>query len=101
MKEQRSRSRGFLAAMTVAAFLTTVGTVQAQAPKAAASGGSGDIRLYGFSSGALTIGKGALINFAPMDPPITVPVGFYVIKHPKGNVLFDTGNNDKLITDPT
>ena len=57
-------------------------------------------RLYGFSSGALTIGKGALINFAPMDPPITVPVGFYLIKHPKGIVLFDTGNNDKIITDP-
>ena len=24
-----------------------------------------------------------------------------MIKHPKGNVLFDTGNNDKLITDPS
>ena len=30
-----------------------------------------------------------------MDPPIQIPVGFYVIKHPKGNILFDTGNNDK------
>ena len=27
------------------------------------------------------------------------PVSFYVIKHPKGNVMFDTGNNDKTITD--
>jgi glyoxylase-like metal-dependent hydrolase (beta-lactamase superfamily II) len=35
-----------------------------------------------------------------MEPPIQVPVGFYVVKHPKGNVLFDTGNNDKIITDP-
>jgi glyoxylase-like metal-dependent hydrolase (beta-lactamase superfamily II) len=40
-----------------------------------------------------------LQNFATMDPPIQIPVGFYVIKHPKGNILFDTGNNDKLITD--
>src|SRR6185369_4226871 len=32
---------------------------------------------------------------------IQLPVGFYVIKHPKGNVLFDTGNNDKIITDPS
>jgi glyoxylase-like metal-dependent hydrolase (beta-lactamase superfamily II) len=24
-----------------------------------------------------------------------------VIKHPKGNVLFDTGNNDKIIKDPS
>src|SRR6185369_12003347 len=58
-----------------------------------------DTRLYAFSSGALTIGKGVLQNFAAMDPPIQIPVGFYVIKHPKGNILFDTGNNDKLITD--
>lgn len=58
-----------------------------------------DIRLYAFSSGALTIGKGVLQNFATMDPPIVIPVGFYVVKHPKGNVLFDTGNNDKLIKD--
>ena len=59
-----------------------------------------DTRLYVFSSGALTIGKGILQNLAPNDPPIQIPVGFYVIKHPKGNVLFDTGNNDKIITDP-
>ena len=36
-----------------------------------------------------------------MDPPIQIPVGFYVIQHPKGNVLFDTGNNDKIIEDPS
>jgi N-acyl homoserine lactone hydrolase len=58
-----------------------------------------DIKLYAFSSGALTIGKGILQNLAPVDPPIQVPVGFYVIKHPKGVVVFDTGNNDKIITD--
>jgi len=59
-----------------------------------------DTRLYAFSSGALTIGKGVLQNFAAMDPPIVIPVGFYVVKHAKGNVLFDTGNNDNLIKDP-
>ena len=59
-----------------------------------------DLKLYAFSSGALTLGKGYLVNGAPMEPPIQVPVGFYVVKHPKGNVLFDTGNNDKIITDP-
>ena len=66
------------------------GTVQAQ-----------DIKLYAFSSGALTLGKGYLQNGAPMTPQIQVPVGFFVVMHPKGNVLFDTGNNDKIITDPT
>ena len=60
-----------------------------------------DLKLYAFSSGALTLGKGALVNGAPMEPPIQIPVGFYVVKHPKGNVLFDTGNNDRIITDPS
>lgn len=60
-----------------------------------------DTKLYAFSSGALTIGKGALVNTAPMEPTIQVPVGFFVIRHPKGNVLFDTGNNDKIIKDPS
>jgi glyoxylase-like metal-dependent hydrolase (beta-lactamase superfamily II) len=60
-----------------------------------------DIQLYAFSSGALTIGKGILQNLAPVEPPIQVPVGFFVIKHPKGNVLFDTGNNDRIIKDPS
>src|SRR3954451_16020626 len=60
-----------------------------------------DIKLYAFSSGALTIGKGVLQNNAPMTPEIQVPVGFFVVMHPKGNVLFDTGNNDKIITDPS
>jgi N-acyl homoserine lactone hydrolase len=76
---------GAAIAMAVGSFATVV---QAQ-----------DIKLYAFSSGALTIGKGVLQNFAAMDPPIVIPVGFYVVKHPKGNVLFDTGNNDKLIDD--
>jgi N-acyl homoserine lactone hydrolase len=60
-----------------------------------------DLKLYAFSSGALTIAKGNLLNTASMTDIIQVPVGFYVIKHPKGNVLFDTGNNDKIITDPS
>ena len=57
------------------------------------------MKLYAFSSGSLMLGKGFLQNLAPMEPKIKVPVGFFVVKHPKGNVLFDTGNNDKLITD--
>jgi N-acyl homoserine lactone hydrolase len=59
-----------------------------------------DIKLYAFSSGALTISKGALVNFAAMEPMIQVPVGFYVVRHPRGTILFDTGNNDRIITDP-
>jgi glyoxylase-like metal-dependent hydrolase (beta-lactamase superfamily II) len=66
----------------------------------AAAAQAQDIRLYAFSSGALTIGRGILQNLAPVDPPIQIPVGFFLVRHPRGNVLFDTGNNDKLITDP-
>src|SRR3546814_10851257 len=40
-----------------------------------------DIKLYAFSSGALTLGKGILQNLAPLDPPLQIPVGFYVIQH--------------------
>jgi glyoxylase-like metal-dependent hydrolase (beta-lactamase superfamily II) len=56
--------------------------------------------MYVFSSGPLTIAKSALQAGAP-STPVQVPVGFFVIKHPKGNFLFDTGNNDKIITDPS
>jgi glyoxylase-like metal-dependent hydrolase (beta-lactamase superfamily II) len=65
---------------------------QAQSPQG--------MKLYTFSSGALTVGKNLLMNLGPQDT-IKVPVGFFVIMHPKGNVLFDTGNNDKIITDPS
>jgi glyoxylase-like metal-dependent hydrolase (beta-lactamase superfamily II) len=57
------------------------------------------MRLYVFSSGELTLDKSGLQTGA--TGKITIPVAFFLIKHPKGNVLFDTGNNDKIITDPT
>lgn len=59
------------------------------------------MRLYVLNSGSLSLGKGSLQNLAPMEPQIRIPVAMFVIKHPKGNVLFDTGNNDKIITDPS
>ena len=77
------KSKWKLAATAAATVFACATTVQAQ-----------DTRMYAFSSGPLTIGKGVLQNFATMDPPIVIPVGFYVIKHPKGNILFDTGNNE-------
>jgi glyoxylase-like metal-dependent hydrolase (beta-lactamase superfamily II) len=46
--------------------------------------------LGGFPKGALQIGGQGNIDWAP--------VSFYVLKHPKGNVMFDCGNNDKTIT---
>src|SRR6202043_4153823 len=67
---------------------------------AGASAASPDaMRLYVFSSGWLTLDKSGLQTGA--TGKITVPVAFFLIKHPKGNVLFDSGNNDKSITDAT
>jgi N-acyl homoserine lactone hydrolase len=66
----------------------------------ATAAGPAGMKLYAFSSGSLTLPKGLLQNGAG-STNVTVPVGFFVIKHPKGNVLFDTGNNDKIITDPS
>ncbi len=84
-------SRNLKLAAVAAAMLAGVASAQAE----------DTTKLYAFSSGAITIGKGILQNLAPNDPPIVAPVGFYVIKHPKGNVVFDTGNNDRIITDPS
>jgi N-acyl homoserine lactone hydrolase len=68
-------------------------------PLSQAAGPAG-MKLYAFSSGGLTLAKSALQSGAP-STQVTVPVGFYVVMHPKGNFLFDTGNNDKIISDPS
>jgi glyoxylase-like metal-dependent hydrolase (beta-lactamase superfamily II) len=57
------------------------------------------MKLYVFSSGSLTLDKSLLQTGATGQ--IKVPVAFFVIHHPKGNVMFDTGNNDRIITDPS
>jgi len=58
------------------------------------------MKLYAFSSGWLNIDKSAL-QAGAAPGKIDVPVAFFLIHHPKGNVLFDCGNNDKVITDPS
>lgn len=56
-------------------------------------------QLYVFTSGALTGFSKAAFQMGATGTVEWAPVGFYVYKHPKGNVIFDTGNNDKTITD--
>ena len=82
---------------TIVGLATVVACVWLAAGASAAS--PEGMRLYVFSSGWLTIDKSALQSGA--TEKITVPVAFFLIKHPKGNVLFETGNNDRVITDPT
>jgi N-acyl homoserine lactone hydrolase len=83
---------GFATAVAALLLATTAAVAPTQSPQG--------VKLYVFSSGALTIGKHILMDLAPQET-IKVPVGFFVVMHPKGNVLFDTGNNDKIITDPS
>ena len=57
-------------------------------------------KLYVFTSGSLNGFPKAALQIGGQGNMDWVPVSFYVIKHPKGIVMFDTGNNDKTITDP-
>jgi glyoxylase-like metal-dependent hydrolase (beta-lactamase superfamily II) len=56
-------------------------------------------QLYVFTSGALTGFAKAAFQMGAQGTVDWAPVSFYVYKHPKGNVMFDTGNNDKTIAD--
>jgi N-acyl homoserine lactone hydrolase len=77
--------------------LGCIGALWASAAQAASPDG---MRLYVFTSEYLNIDKSALQQGAPPGK-IRIPVAFFLIKHPKGNVMFDTGNNDRVITDAT
>src|SRR5215831_8217886 len=59
------------------------------------------MKLYIFTSQPLDIAKSALSSAATGDEKILIPVAFFLIRHPKGNILFDTGDNDRIITDQT
>ncbi len=57
------------------------------------------VQLYVFTSGSLGGFPKAALQMGGQGNIDWAPVSFYVIKHPRGNVLFDTGNNDKTIAD--
>ena len=56
------------------------------------------MKLYVFTSGALNLDKSIIQNGS--SGKVQIPAEFYSIRHPKGDVLFDCGNNDKIIADP-
>ena len=78
-------------------LLLSASALCAAAPAARAAGPEG-MQLCVFSSGRLTLDKSILQNGA--SGKVQIPVGFYLIRHPKGNILFDTGNNDRIINEP-
>jgi glyoxylase-like metal-dependent hydrolase (beta-lactamase superfamily II) len=86
----RLGKRVLAGAAVAAALACTTTFAQAASPEG--------MKLYVFTSGALTLAKTIIQSGG--EGTITIPVGFFVIQHPKGNVLFDTGNNDRIITEP-
>jgi glyoxylase-like metal-dependent hydrolase (beta-lactamase superfamily II) len=79
-----------LGSLTAGLFLMTVAAFAAEPPKG--------MKLYVFTSGALNLDKSIIQNGA--SGKVQIPVAFFLIRHPKGDVLFDCGNNDKIITNP-
>ncbi len=55
------------------------------------------MQLYLFQSGLIQTFRHLLIADADDGIPFTVPVPFYLIRHPRGNVLFDTGQSHDCI----
>ena len=49
------------------------------------------MRLYVFESAKMHVPDRGMMSGRPSGKPVTIPVPFYLIVHPKGLVLFDTG----------
>lgn len=58
------------------------------------------MQLYFFQCGTLESQKHLFTSGRGIGEPFTVPVPFFLINHPKGKVLFDTGNSINVAIDP-
>lgn len=58
------------------------------------------MRLYFFDTGALTCDKSTVTLGSGAGTKIDIPVPFFLIQHPKGNLLYDTGLAKELLEDP-
>ncbi len=75
------KKTGLLASMLAALCISTAPSAQSQELYWTTSGFFGPFNIQG------------LIPTYPKAKDITIPVSMWVIKHPKGIVVFDTGNN--------
>ncbi|WP_199911720.1 MBL fold metallo-hydrolase [Dongshaea marina] len=55
--------------------------------------------LYFFECGTLKTEKQHIMAGQGVKEPFDIPVPFFLIKHPKGNVLYDTGMALEVATD--
>ncbi len=61
----------------------------------------GDLRVYAFHGGGEIADMSVFDPFHPqVGTKVEIPYFFYVVAHPDGNVLFDTGGHPSLVTDP-
>jgi len=58
------------------------------------------MKLYRFQCGSIITKKHLLVEGPASEEPYKVPVPFYLIDHPKGKVLFDTGQPFSAISGP-
>lgn len=83
------------------ALVTAAAAFTAMAPAAHAASPNpapAPLRLYVLNSADMTVPRAFLQQGG--EGAQWVPAAFYLIKHPKGNVLFDTGVNDREIAEP-
>jgi len=59
------------------------------------------MKLYMFQCGILKTKKHLITMGRGIGQPFDVPVPFFLIKHPRGNVLFDTGNALAVVNNKT
>jgi glyoxylase-like metal-dependent hydrolase (beta-lactamase superfamily II) len=60
-----------------------------------------DVRVYAFHGGGEIADMSVFDPFHPdVGTKVEIPYFFYVIQHPEGNVLFDTGGHPALIDNP-
>jgi len=87
--------RSFVFVTAVAACTALASATHAAPPAAAAPT---PLRLYVLNSADMTVPRAFLQQGG--EGTQWVPAAFFLIKHPKGNVLFDTGVNDREIAEP-
>lgn len=59
-----------------------------------------EFRLYPIGAGRVSIDKSSLTYGRGMGNKIAVPVQTFLITHPKGNIVVDTGLHKRVATDP-
>src|SRR5581483_4483917 len=61
----------------------------------------GHVRIYAFHGGGEIADMSVFDPFHPeIGTKVQIPYFFYLVQHPDGNVLFDTGGHPDLVKDP-